>query len=273
MTMIKWIRHKLIQWLVHNIKPSNKGLCDFGRLQNEIKPCDVLLIEGRSRVGEIIKIISQSPWSHSVLYLGFLDDFEDSALKDFMLSFINKEDKTKPLILEALFDEGVVIKPLEKYQDEHIRICHPIGITDEDTKKVMHNALNSLGRQYNARQIFDLMRFFLPVRLLPRTWLSSLFRYKKGGRTDEICSSMLVRAFTHVGFPIRPIVSISEENEIKFFRRNPLLFTPSDFDYSPYFRIIKYPIFGDTGHRNYRDLKWSKPEKHEYHHEGLPEEQ
>ena len=54
--MIKWFRHKLIQWLTHNVKSINKGLCDFERLQNEIKPCDVLLIEGRSRVGEIIKI-------------------------------------------------------------------------------------------------------------------------------------------------------------------------------------------------------------------------
>ncbi|MEW8045856.1 MAG: hypothetical protein AB2805_05155, partial [Candidatus Thiodiazotropha sp.] len=41
-----------------------------------------------------------------------------------------------------------------------------------------------------------------------------------------------------------------------FFKRNPRLFTPKDFDYSPYFDIIKYPFLGLDDLGVYRRLPW-----------------
>ncbi len=41
-------------------------------------------------------------------------------------------------------------------------------------------------------------------------------------------------------------------------RRNPKLYTPSDFDYSPYFDIIKYPMMPVTGYSIYRQLPWQE---------------
>ena len=43
-----------------------------------------------------------------------------------------------------------------------------------------------------------------------------------------------------------------------FFKRNPRLFTPKDFDYSPYFDIIKYPFLGLDDLGVYRRLPWSE---------------
>tara|TARA_B110000459_G_C16380438_1_gene389593 strand:- start:410 stop:694 length:285 start_codon:yes stop_codon:yes gene_type:complete len=66
---------------------------------------------------------------------------------------------------------------------------------------------------------------------------------------------MIAESFGHVSFPILPLVKHTEEGEPRFFRRNPKLCTPSDFDYSPYFEIIKYP-FMDFNHEEYQLLPW-----------------
>ena len=261
MFFYKKIRRKLVDWLIVNNKPINAGLCDFNRLEEEIETCDIILVEGRSRVAEVIKVLSQSPWSHSALNIGHLENIKSPEMRHFVEKFVAPEDRDKHLILEVLFDQGVVLKPLEKYRGEHLRICRPIGLYAEDAQKILNSSLMNLGKQYNTRQSFDLLRFLLPIAILPRRWLSTLFEYQEGSRTEEICSSMLVDAFNTVGFPVRPIVKIKADNQIELIRRNPLLYTPSDFDYSPYFNIVKYPIYGAAGNGHYRDLNWNQEGK------------
>jgi hypothetical protein len=247
----------LTRWLIDDRKPLNAGLCDFDRLLTEVQPSDVILVEGRSRVSDIIKILSQSPWSHSVLYIGKLRNIENDGLRNLTAEFVPREHHDTPLILEALFDEGVCLKPLEKYRGEHLRLCRPKDLYPDDTQKIMNYALKHLGNRYSTRHIFDLLRYLLPIRLLPRRWLSSLFDPRYGKLHEEICSTLLASGFSSVNYPVRPIVSLDSNQQYKFVRRNPRLFTPSDFDYSPYFDIIKYPIFGEQN--NYRHLKWSQP--------------
>jgi hypothetical protein len=82
-------------------------------------------------------------------------------------------------------------------------------------------------------------RFLMPWPLLPRRWHSTLFNYKPGMRTKESCSSLLAEAFQSVNFPILPIVKGDGKNT-KLYKSNPKLYSPRDFDYSPYFDIIKY---------------------------------
>ena len=248
----------LTRWLIDDTRPLNFGLCDFSRLSKEVQFGDILLLEGRSRISDIIKALSQSPWSHSVLYIGTLESIKDIKLRDYITPFINPLDYHKPLILEALFNEGVTLKPLEKYRGEHIRICRAHGLCSKDADIVVANALQSLGKQYNSRHIFDLLRYLLPLKILPKRWFSSLFNPKYGRLHEEICSTLLANSFATVKFPIRPILDYSNEKKIKFFQRNPNLFTPSDFDYSPYFDIIKYPIYGNDDKAYYRNLKWDK---------------
>jgi len=40
-------------------------------------------------------------------------------------------------------------------------------------------------------------------------------------------------------------------------KRNPRLYTPADFDISPYFDIIKNPFYGESDRGSYRDLPWA----------------
>ena len=68
---------------------------------------------------------------------------------------------------------------------------------------------------------------------------------------------MIAEAFSSIDFPILPVVKSHEETGIELYVRNPRLFTPSDFDYSPYFEILKFPFisFVDSP---YRHLPWNR---------------
>ena len=53
---------------VHNYQrriPNN-----LERLKKHIRPGDILLVEGKSRISQIIKYLTQSSWSHSAIYIG-----------------------------------------------------------------------------------------------------------------------------------------------------------------------------------------------------------
>ena len=230
-------------------------LLNFDRLSYEIRPGDVILVEGRSRVSEVIKLITQSPWTHAALYIGRLYEIADETLRAQLQQHTDAKPET-PLIIEALLGEGTVVYPLEKYRDDHIRICRPSGISPRDAQQVAAYAIERLGTAYNVRQLFDLARFMFPYGYLPRRWRSSLFSHNPGDATQTVCSTMLAQAFQSVKFPLLPFAEHSENNKIHFHQRNPKLVTPRDFDFSPYFEIIKYPLFGLDDIGIYRHLPW-----------------
>jgi hypothetical protein len=104
--------------------------------------------------------------------------------------------------------------------------------------------INRLGAAYEVRQLLDLARFFLPWGIMPRRWRSSLFQHNAGSPTRTVCSCLLGEAFSSVDFPVLTFIDRRDDGTLRFFKRNPKLFTPKDFDYSPYFDIIKYPFLG-----------------------------
>lgn len=252
------LRKKLNNWLIYEPPAAEIMPYDFNRLKYEIRPGDVLLVEGRSRISKIIRTITQSPWTHAALYIGRLIDFEDEEIKEIIRSHIDVTDNTR-LIIEDLLEKGTITSPLNTYHNHHIRICRPIGITPADLHLVVYYAIKALGQPYNVRHLLDLTRFLLPWTILPRRWGSSLFRTSSGEPESGICSSLIAEAFTSVHFPILPFVRPDESHGIEVFQRNPYLFTPKDFDYSPYFEIIKYPLFNpDEPLPYYRRLPWTK---------------
>lgn len=143
------------------------------------------------------------------------------------------------------------------YNQDHIRICRPRGLSPTDAQKVIEYAVGRLGNDYDVRQILDLARFMLPWTILPRKWRSSLFT-EDSQSTRTVCSTMIAEAFSSVHYPILPHIRRNEETGIELFHRNPRLYTPRDFDYSPYFEIIKYPFVGFDEQPAYRKLPWNK---------------
>lgn len=253
--MLNWLGSVVVNWLKRKKPLPRTPLSDFERIRHEIKACDVLLVEGRSRVSEVIKLITQSNWSHAVLYIGRLHDIEDAQLRG-RLSTYYHGGADRQLIIESELGMGTVVRALTSYEGEHIRICRPRGLGYSDSQKVIAYAIARLGTRYDVRQIFDLARFLFPWSIMPRRWRSSLFSARPGKSTQTVCSTMIAESFCSVQFPILPLVKRVEADRIQLFMRNPKLCTPSDFDYSPYFDIIKYPFLDFQHHAEQRLLPW-----------------
>ncbi len=249
--LMKWIS----DWLTKEGPPPRSPLCDFARLSYELRLGDVLLVEGRSRVSQVIKTITQSTWTHSALYIGRIYDIRDPVLQQ-RVRMAYTGDLSEPLLVEALLGKGTIIVPVSKYRHDHLRICRPSGLEPEDAHRVIAFSLDHLGLDYDVRHLFDLARFFFPWTVLPRRWRSSLFEHNAGKPTRAVCSSLIASAFNMVNFPILPFIDRDEDGSVRFFKRNPRLFTPKDFDYSPYFNIIKYPFLGIDDLGVYRKLPW-----------------
>ncbi len=255
MNPFSWLGRKVVDWLVREGEPSGVPQCDFERLSFEIRPCDVLLVEGRARVSEVIKTITQSQWTHSALYIGRLHDIEDENVREHV-NWLYDGDPSDQLIIEPLLGEGTVVSPLKKYAGEHVRICRPAGLSRADAGRVLAFAVKHLGREYDVRQLLDLARFLFPYGIIPRRWRSSLFEHNIGMPTRTVCSTMIASAFSSVHFPILPVIHREENGAIKLYKRNTRLYVPRDFDTSPYFEIIKYPLLGLNDLAVYRQLPW-----------------
>ena len=252
---ILWLGNCVTRWLTQERPSAATPLCDFDRIRYEVRPCDVLLIEGRSRVSDVIRTITQSPWSHSALYLGRLHDIDDLQLREKVSQFYDG-DPDEQLVIEALLGEGTVVNPLSKYEADHVRICRPTGLSRGDAQRVIAYSLQHLGFRYDVRQLLDLARLLFPYSILPRRWRSSLFEHNVGTPTRTVCSSMIAAAFTSVQFPVLPVIHQRDDGTVRVYPRNARLYTPRDFDYSPYFEIIKYPFLDFNDTPKYRTLPW-----------------
>lgn len=257
MTIGNWLVKKLGKYLLTNITPSRSYLCDFTRIGHEVRLADVLLIEGRNRISHIVQHITQSPWSHAALYIGHIHNIDDPKLREFVQQYY-KGSASEHLLVEAVIGEGTIIVPMSKYKEEHIRVCRPTGLSHMDAQKVIEYAVNSIGRHYSIRNFFDLGRFILSSKLIPRHWGSSLFDQKAGKTQQDICSAMIAKAFASVKFPILPLIRENDLKQLEMINRNPKLYAPSDFDYSPYFDIVKYPMMPVAGFSIYRNLPWQE---------------
>lgn len=108
----------------------------------------------------------------------------------------------------------------------------------------------------------DLARFMFPYWFLPRRWRSTLFEHNAGRATKTVCSTMMAEAFASVRFPIVPVIHQDKDGKLSLIRRNSKLITPRDFDHSPYFDVIKYPILDFDELGIYRKLPWDQTSVH-----------
>lgn len=243
------------EWLLKSQPPERNFLTDYEQLCLHIKPADVLIVEGQSRASRIIKRITQSPWSHAALYIGRKTEINDPELLKLLETHYTGSEKAQ-LLIESEIGRGTVITPLSAYNDYHIRILRPTWLEQSDVHKVIAYTFSRLGGNYDVRHLLDLARFLFPWGFYPRRWRSSLFQHNALKPTEDICSSMIADAFQSVKYPILPLIKKGDIHHLELIKRNPRLFTPSDFDYSPFFNIIKYPIFNLSEKKGYANLPW-----------------
>ncbi len=225
------------------------------KLKSRIRPGDVVLVDGDQQVSQVVKYLTMSPWSHSAIYIGSAL-LRDPARREEVNRRYGKE--ARYLIAEALVDRGVVVEPLVKYIDFNIRVCRPHGLSKEQIEKVLDYVLVRVGHTYDRRNILDLFRYLLPVRLIPARLREDALHFGSGKDTETICSSLLAEAFGQVGFSILPLhirrkaiargplqekilgrpTRITRSGFLK--ARHPSLCVPQDFDLSPSFDVVKF---------------------------------
>lgn len=219
-----------------------------------IQPGDVLLVEGgRTKVAAAIKYLTQSTWSHAALYVG-----EEAGLR-------NGAGESLSLV-EAELGLGIVASPLAKYASYNTRICRPVGLTPEDRTRVIRYAVKHIGGQYDLRHILDLLRYMLPTPPVPARFRRRMIGLGSGEPTRAICSTLIARAFEKVRYPILPVIESraitdemgEERREEVLHIRHSSLYTPRDFDTSPFFRIVKPTI--EMGF-DYKTFVWSEPDR------------
>jgi molybdopterin-guanine dinucleotide biosynthesis protein len=57
-------------WMNKTIELPDRHMSDLAQALDELHPCDVVLVEGRSRAAGLIKTITQTNWTHVALYAG-----------------------------------------------------------------------------------------------------------------------------------------------------------------------------------------------------------
>jgi len=223
---------------------------DFDTLCRTLLPGDVVLIEGNERISVAIKYLTQSTWSHAALYIGeTLPAPEDGS--------------ERARLIEVNLGRGCEAVELSKYETYNTRICRPLGLSARERAKIVAFMVGKLGLRYDMRNIFDLLRYFFPTPPVPVRWRRRLLAVGSGDPTRAICSSLIAQAFQSIHYPILPDVTTAgksgafAQKEIYHIRHHSL-FTPRDFDLSPFFNVIKPNLMTDFDHRR---LVWAPPER------------
>lgn len=249
--MWSWLCRKLGGRLARYLQtPSRRyvpfSVSDTETLDRFLMPGDILLVEGNQRISTVIKYLTQSTWSHAAVYIS---DAVDRG-----------EGGDPACLIEADLANGVVAVPLSKYESYNTRICRPVGLIETDRAKVVKFLVDSIGTAYDLRNIIDLMRYLMPTPPVPVRWRRRMLALGSGDPTRAICSTLIAQAFQSVQYPILPQVEKNLSGDPTVAReilhiRHHSLFTPRDFDLSPYFKVVKPTL--ETGF-DYRGLTWSE---------------
>lgn len=214
-----------------------------------LRPGDVLLIEGNTRISVAIKYLTQSTWSHAALFVGdALGTPNDGA--------------DRHCFIEADLRGGVRAVGIGQYAGLHTRICRPVGLSKQDVEKLVAYVVDRIGQSYDLRHVFDLARYLFPIPPVPARWRRRMLALGSGDPSRAICSTLIAEAFQSLRYPILPDITRSATNdracqhcqrEILHIRHHSL-YTPRDFDISPYFNVVKPSLLHGF---DYHKLAWT----------------
>jgi hypothetical protein len=146
--------------------------------------------------------------------------------------------------------------PLSDLVPYRIRICRPISLTGTDAETIVAHATSRLGVQYDLKHVFDLARYLVPLPM-PRSWRRRALALGSADPSRAICSTLVAESFQAAGYPILPEIPAApydaatgrSAKEI-YHIHDTGLFTPRDFDLSPFFHVIKPDMPRPFDHHN-----------------------
>jgi hypothetical protein len=257
--MAEWLGRRLARYLTQPVRgfvPLTTA--DPKAFLQALRPADVVLVEGDTRVATAIKYLTQSTWSHSLLYVGPIPG--------------RNEPSGEPHVLvEADVEHGLLSSPASKYAAAHTRICRPVGLSANEVQAVTDFVVDRIGLAYDLKNIIDLMRYLLPTPPVPTRLRRRMIALGAGSPTRAICSTLIAQAFQSINYPILPPIEALEgavaqtgaasvktqgAREVAHIRHHSL-YTPRDFDISSYFAVVKPSIAAQWArHARQIDRDW-----------------
>ncbi len=236
----KPISHALIRYLQKRSgRYAPVAVTPLPLLRGCLRPGDILLVEGDTRISSAIKYLTTSTWSHAAFFVGDPDGCD---------------------LIEADLRHGVRYVALDEYARLNTRVCRAVGLGQKDRENVIAFMRAAIGKSYDLRNFIDLARYLLPQPPVPRRWRRRMLALGSGDPTRAICSTLIAQAFQNVPYPILPELKADPNDpagrEVLHIRDHSL-FVPRDFDLSPYFAIIKPTIERGFDHRA---LRWYRAE-------------
>jgi hypothetical protein len=243
-------------WLADRLRTESSGYEPYAAhdplvLRTVMKPGDILLVEGSQYISKVIKYLTNSTWSHAAMYVGEIPGHRTAGGEPHVLVEVN-------------LGQGCISVPLSKYDTYNIRICRPVGLSGPDRLAVVRFMTERIGLKYDMKNIFDMLRYFVPIPL-PQRLRRRAIAFGSGDPTRAICSTLIAEAFQSVRYPILPRIERDKRHapaarrarrEIYYIRHHSL-FAPRDFDLSPFFAIVKPTL--ERGF-DYRGLTWHQDE-------------
>jgi len=182
---------------------------DLQALALALRNGDVVLASGRTRAAAIVRRLTGSCWAHAAMYVGPLEEGPDPRC-----------------IVEADFAAGVRVVPLSEFLGQRVLVLRPVGLEDEDRRRLTAWVLTRVGNRYDVGHAWALAKTLLrlPFRVPPVS----------EGATRFICSSLLAQAFVLVGHPVPPShvrVRDPSASDLRYV-------TPRDFESATGFEVI-----------------------------------
>lgn len=266
---------------------------DLRSIKSRLKRSDVLLVCGNARISYVVKVLTLSPWSHVALYVGDRRDLlKPEEQEEWRREY--GDAALRHLVIDADPIRGVHLKPLDDYVGLMIRHCRADGLTRDDAEKVAGAAIGELGKAYDVGHILRLSLFFaFPWEFLPEGMRRFITDFTLSD-SYQICSRVLSDAFSSVGYPINPVEikkrrsrihatalgaatgfksrrrsvakllaagrfkkafqRLADERYTEIHVRSNRHITPSDYDLSRFFSVIKDPLDLAIDYRNARTI-------------------
>ncbi len=138
-------------------------------LKKILKPGDVINVHGDSLISKIIRVITQSYWNHSVMYIG------DGKIIGANARYVEIED-------------------LNKYKNHEIRIYRHKYAKKADLDKIVAMAMGYEGRKYDYWQLLYLGWLFITGKRGNAREIGSKNRF--------ICSELVAKPYYTFGYPV-----------------------------------------------------------------------
>ena len=131
-------------------------------IKSILKPGDVVLVEGQSRVSSAIQFITNSNWSHAAVFIGKTDYFNHC-------------------LIEVKAVDGCTYTDINTYMHHNLRVCRPIFL-DKRKKKILINYLvKKIGTKYDLKNIIE----FTIISFASQSTRSGGFSYTLVGKLLE----------------------------------------------------------------------------------------